>query len=601
MAAKCAYVEKVGAVYYVRKRIPRAWSLTFGHGVLRMSLRTTYRPTALRLGLGALAVFEQLLSRETEDGLIHLMECIIREMDLQPEDMTTDDLVRRNALSMIGRKLIRRAADFVNVDTVCPPLREEFVHFNHATVQGEAYRQRVEQREAGLAVVVPARRSQPDLSSLREVIQAFKAERAGEIAEVVVTPAPKAAPPVPAAAIVPEQVHAKSNDSEVWTMRALLDDYMRRDGKETGSDNKTNLERAVGLFEAIIPRGKAAPVTDIGLKEWDEVYSFMQNIPKTRGQSVDNIASLTRKMMASGESYEKLSVTTLNSNYSGALVRLIRYGNGRRVISMPPPSLAVRHKKRATSSARRVPFAPPEITTITKSPVYVGSASVHHRYSPGKIIKFDDHIYWAPLIAMHTGMRVTEIGMLQFEQMQDWFDRPTFVLEIGDDDQAKGVGYKTSNALRRVPLHRQLLELGLQDFFEHQKRLGFRKPFPDWAEHVKGGAGGVPEVHYEADFFNQHRARWNVPAERRHKLTFHSFRGFFIQGCLSAKINPYTTLKMVGHDDELATQTSAVHRGYLSQDLTGEEMNEIDRVSVPLAPMSSFKELVQRHGSGSSK
>ena len=24
MAAKCAYVEKIGAVYYVRKRIPRA-------------------------------------------------------------------------------------------------------------------------------------------------------------------------------------------------------------------------------------------------------------------------------------------------------------------------------------------------------------------------------------------------------------------------------------------------------------------------------------------------------------------------------------------------------------------------------------------------
>lgn len=49
MAAKASYVEKVGSVYYVRKRIPRAGSRTFGEGTLRMSLRTSDRPTAVRL------------------------------------------------------------------------------------------------------------------------------------------------------------------------------------------------------------------------------------------------------------------------------------------------------------------------------------------------------------------------------------------------------------------------------------------------------------------------------------------------------------------------------------------------------------------------
>jgi hypothetical protein len=58
---------------------------------------------------------------------------------------------------------------------------------------------------------------------------------------------------------------------------------------------------------------------------------------------------------------------------------------------------------------------------------------------------------------------------------------------------------------------------------------------------------------------------------------------------------------MVGHDDELAAQTSAVHRGYLSQDLTEEELDEIDRVSVPLGRVQSFTELVKRFGYGSSK
>lgn len=99
-----------------------------------------------------------------------------------------------------------------------------------------------------------------------------------------------------------------------------------------------------------------------------------------------------------------------------------------------------------------MPFIAPEITLITSCPVYSGSASRHHRYSAGREIFADDHIYWAPLIAMHSGMRVTEIGLLQFDQLQAWYGRQTFVLEI-EADQSGGIdvatGYKTGNALRR--------------------------------------------------------------------------------------------------------------------------------------------------------
>jgi hypothetical protein len=76
-----------------------------------MSLRTSDRPTALRLGVGALSVFEELLSRETADGLIYLMEHIIQELNLDPQDMTRQDIIRRRALQVIDAKLIRRVGD----------------------------------------------------------------------------------------------------------------------------------------------------------------------------------------------------------------------------------------------------------------------------------------------------------------------------------------------------------------------------------------------------------------------------------------------------------------------------------------------------------
>jgi hypothetical protein len=74
MAAKCAYVEKVGAVYYVHKRIPRAWSGRVEGEVVRMSLRTKDRATAIKRGLEALAVFEELLRMEPKDALTHLAD-----------------------------------------------------------------------------------------------------------------------------------------------------------------------------------------------------------------------------------------------------------------------------------------------------------------------------------------------------------------------------------------------------------------------------------------------------------------------------------------------------------------------------------------------
>src|SRR5690606_18978984 len=177
-----------------------------------------------------------------------------------------------------------------------------------------------------------------------------------------------------------------------------------------------NVERAIKLFEDLCPQVKDLPAIEIPLETWDELFEFVQLIPAQRGKEVDDLVSLTRQMVAGGTKYPKLSAETLNSNYTGAITRLIRHGNKRRLFKVEPPHLTIKDKKRATTSTSRAGFSPGEITAITSCPIYAGSASARHRYTPGNHIVFDDHIYWAPLVAMHTGMRVSEIGMLGFEQ-----------------------------------------------------------------------------------------------------------------------------------------------------------------------------------------
>lgn len=137
MAAKCSYIEKVGAIYYVRKRIPRAWKGKGGGEVLRLSLRTKDRAQALRWGLEALAVFEELLRMEPAEALKHLTRRLIEEQLLRPEDMTGADLIRRRALGNIGAKIIRNAREENLPTEQINAIYRELVFVSKATVDGE--------------------------------------------------------------------------------------------------------------------------------------------------------------------------------------------------------------------------------------------------------------------------------------------------------------------------------------------------------------------------------------------------------------------------------------------------------------------------------
>ncbi len=600
MAAKCAYVEKVGAVYYVRKRIPRVPNGRTEGDVVRMSLRTKDRVTAIKFGLEALAVFEELLGMEPKDALMHLTRRLIDEQLLKPEDMTGADLIRRRALGSVGTKIISRAREELRLGENLDALYQELVYFNQATVEGETLHDRkpleTRSRQSAQTNVL-------DLSQFDRFFELVGAGASRLAADPVSTTVPSASTSQPelasrsGQASASTETPASSPEPVVYSLRYLAEDYFQHVGKKTGSDNRSNIERALKLFEDLCPEVKTLPVTDIPLAIWDRLHEFVQHIPDNRGRPTpENLVVFTRATQATGKNYTKLSAATLNSNYLGAITRLVNHGNNRRLFNYRSPALVVSESKRATSSSGRAPFIDTEITAITSCPVYTGSASRHHRYSPGKNRFADDHIYWAPLVSMHEGMRVTEIGLLEFDQLQDWYGRPTLVLELdGDIDQTDGArGYKTGNAVRRVPIHQQLIDIGFLDFWDHQRSHGHAKPFPDWSQHIKGKAQGTPEIHYDADFFNAHRLKWNVPKERQGKLTFHSFRGFFIQACHDARIDPYTILKMVGHDEGTEDKISKVHRGYMRKDLTRDEVNEIDKVVVPLGSITPFRDWFKR-------
>ena len=171
------------------------------------------------------------------------------------------------------------------------------------------------------------------------------------------------------------------------------------------------------------------------------------------------------------------------------------------------------------------PFNEDELQAIFQSPLYVEK------------LKLPD-FYWCPLIALFTGARAEEIASLDLEQIYP-------VKGIWVIDILKG---KNANAKRRVPVHDQLIALGLVDYVVGLRNVGYKKLFP----HIQPGANG-----YRKNMTRMFGVYLDLPEVNivDPLKVFHSFRHTVVTALTNAGVNDGLKRAMVGHD--IDTRTSA--------------------------------------------
>lgn len=81
--------------------------------------------------------------------------------------------------------------------------------------------------------------------------------------------------------------------------------------------------------------------------------------------------------------------------------------------------------------------------------------------------------YWLPLLALYTGARANELCQLLIEDVYKVGD--ILVLDINDKYDKK---VKTSNAIRKIPVHQALIDLGFIDYIDTVKKANNEKLFP---------------------------------------------------------------------------------------------------------------------------
>ena len=112
---------------------------------------------------------------------------------------------------------------------------------------------------------------------------------------------------------------------------------------------------------------------------------------------------------------------------------------------------------------------------------------------------------------------------------------------------------KTANAKRRVPIHDQLVALGLVDYVASLRTAGYKKLFP----HIQPGTNG-----YRKNMTRMFGAYLDLPAVNivDPLKVFHSFRHTVVTALTNAGVNDGLKRAMVGHD--IDTRTSA-HDDYI--------------------------------------
>jgi integrase len=142
------------------------------------------------------------------------------------------------------------------------------------------------------------------------------------------------------------------------------------------------------------------------------------------------------------------------------------------------------------------------------------------------------HCYWLPLIGLYTGARVNEVCQLN-PQCDIRQEEGVWVFDInekseGDERVKKSV--KNISSRRKVPIHSELIRLGVLRYVESVKNAGAKLLFPQWNPSSAGKASGTAERWFRG-LIRDSGLRDETPKLRL--VGFHAFRHTFLNNAMN--------------------------------------------------------------------
>ncbi|EJL22428.1 site-specific integrase [Novosphingobium sp. AP12] len=226
--------------------------------------------------------------------------------------------------------------------------------------------------------------------------------------------------------------------------------------------------------------------------------SNFQKHPATRGKAIVDAITIAEEM-----GHPTISPSTINGHLS-KLAAIVRYGRDKGWISGNPMD-GIEERDPVPASEKRDAFDDDQLSVIFES----------EPWKSGPLASVDKPSrYWAPLIALYSGARLSEICGQRVDEMIEERGIKAFHFRLRPNDRSI-----KSGSSRKVPVHPELIRLGFWRYVEEARRSKRDMLFPD-VSRDKLGKWGDSTSKWFARLIDRLELQGTA-------LSFHSFRHTF--------------------------------------------------------------------------
>lgn len=336
-----------------------------------------------------------------------------------------------------------------------------------------------------------------------------------------------ASAPTPAVPLSAPRTHNKAPISTADrgpTLSRLAKLYME-EGKRAGAwrtVSTVEVERALrNLFELIGDMPASAFNVEVARTLKDRLTrcpQYFELRPEFKGKAL-------RQVVESGSTYKTITATTVN-NRLRKLSSFLNWCKANGYVKDNPLS----GLKMMTGAAKdaRLSFEHEDLRKLLD----LNLLRIEARNHPWR--------YWLPLLGRFTGARLEELCQLHIGDLA-----PVQGIRcIRIDDNREGQNLKNANSRRFIPIHPELIKLGLLDYVETIKATDAARLFPE-LEPTRGKLGHAP-----SKWFGRYKTKLGITDPKK---TFHSYRHTFIDELREAGVQDSLVKRLVGHEDNSVT------------------------------------------------
>lgn len=294
----------------------------------------------------------------------------------------------------------------------------------------------------------------------------------------------------------------------------LYDQFCRENPGGVTADTQDQNRKIVKLFAEFV--GEASPVTAItkaAVRDWKKALFAW---PSKAAEIKDFRGMTFREVLKANEEVGKpaISEKTINK-YLSAMGGFCEWLRGNDYIEGDP--LDGMFLKLDKNRQTVFPYTTDQLKVIFSSPVFTGAQSSEDDHLPGNV-HINDWRRWLPLIGLFTGARLGEIAQLYLADLRQEHGHWIFHITretARDGDVQKTT--KTKGSQRVIPVHPELIKLGLLQYAASLRERGEKRLFPEIKPDARGQMSGHP-----SRWYGRYVARIGVKDDK--SVNFHSFR-----------------------------------------------------------------------------